>query len=125
MGVRLAKMVHGKYAADFQPNRLEPKSVTNHHPPVPVQLENVDVVPKGHFVVYVGAAGGGETWNKNIKKRFVVPISYLKHHWFQDLLNRAEDEYGFDHPMGGLTIPCQEHIFIHLMITSYCFKKTR
>ncbi|CAN1852700.1 Auxin-induced protein X15 [Linum perenne] len=23
----------------------------------------------------------------------------------------AEEEFGFDHPMGGLTIPCSEEIF--------------
>ncbi|CAN1234400.1 Auxin-responsive protein SAUR21 [Linum perenne] len=24
----------------------------------------------------------------------------------------AKEEFGFDHPMGGLTIPCSEEIFI-------------
>ncbi|CAI0380815.1 unnamed protein product [Linum tenue] len=24
----------------------------------------------------------------------------------------AEEEFGFDHPMGGLTIPCREETFI-------------
>ncbi|XP_057963765.1 auxin-responsive protein SAUR21-like [Malania oleifera] len=63
-------------------------------------------IPKGHIVVYVG-----ETQRK---KRFVVPISYLKHPSFLDLLNRAEEEFGFNHPMGGLTIPCDEDTFIDL-----------
>ncbi|KAF8370053.1 hypothetical protein HHK36_031907 [Tetracentron sinense] len=62
-------------------------------------------VPKGHFTVYVG---------ETQKKRFVVPISYLNHPSFQDLLKRAEEEFGFDHPMGGLTIPCNEDDFINL-----------
>nr|XP_034927733.1 uncharacterized protein LOC118059031 [Populus alba] len=53
-------------------------------------------VPRGHFVVYVG-----ET-----QKRCVVPISYLKNPSFQKLLRHVEEEYGFNHPMGGLTIPC-------------------
>ncbi|XP_031391049.1 auxin-responsive protein SAUR21-like [Punica granatum] len=65
-------------------------------------------VPKAHFPVYVG---------ENQKKRYVVPLSYLKHSIFQDLLSQAEEEFGFDHPMGGLTIPCLEDIFISL--TSY------
>ncbi|KAF8370057.1 hypothetical protein HHK36_031912 [Tetracentron sinense] len=62
-------------------------------------------VPKGHFAVYVG---------ENQKKRFVVPISFLNHPSFQDLLSRAEEEFGYDHPMGGLTIPCKETAFIDL-----------
>lgn len=60
-------------------------------------------VPKGHLAVYVGE-------NKD-KNRFIVPISYLSHPLFQDLLRRSEEEYGFDHPMGGLTIPCSENAF--------------
>ncbi|RDX92363.1 hypothetical protein CR513_25515, partial [Mucuna pruriens] len=62
-------------------------------------------VPKGHVAVYVGEAQ---------KKRFVVPISYLNHPSFLDLLNRAEEEFGYNHPMGGLTIPCKEEAFITL-----------
>ncbi|KAK8582411.1 hypothetical protein V6N13_069189 [Hibiscus sabdariffa] len=63
------------------------------------------VVPKGHFVVYVGEAE---------KKRFVVPISFLKHPSFRNLLSEAEEEFGFNHPMGVLTIPCSEESFIDL-----------
>ena len=59
-------------------------------------------VPKGYFAVYVG---------EQEKKRFVVPISFLKHPSFHDLLSQAEEEFGFDHPMGGLTIPCRQDIF--------------
>lgn len=62
-------------------------------------------VPKGHIAVYVGELQ---------KKRFVVPISYLNHPSFLDLLNRAEEEFGFNHPMGGLTIPCKEDAFVNL-----------
>lgn len=62
-------------------------------------------VPKGHLAVYVG---------KMQRKRFVVPVSYLNHPSFQDLLRQAEEEFGYDHPMGGLTIPCKEDFFINL-----------
>ncbi|CAH8344999.1 unnamed protein product [Eruca vesicaria subsp. sativa] len=62
-------------------------------------------VPKGYLAVYVG---------ERKMKRFVVPITYLNEPSFQDLLRRAEEEYGFDHPMGGLTIPCSEEAFINL-----------
>ncbi|KAK1572336.1 hypothetical protein Q3G72_031010 [Acer saccharum] len=63
-------------------------------------------VPKGHLGVYVG---------ESQRNRFVIPVSFLNHSSFQDLLNQAEEEFGFDHPMGGLTIPCKEDIFIDLI----------
>ncbi|KAL4318732.1 hypothetical protein GQ457_18G017540 [Hibiscus cannabinus] len=63
------------------------------------------VVPKGHFVVYVGEAE---------KKRFIVPISFLKHPSFRNLLSEVEEEFGFNQPMGVLTIPCSEESFIDL-----------
>ncbi|XP_068645326.1 auxin-responsive protein SAUR21-like [Aristolochia californica] len=62
-------------------------------------------VPKGHFAVYVG-----ET-----QKRFLVPVSFLKNASFQCLLSKAEEEFGFDHQMGGLLIPCSEDAFIALV----------
>ncbi|GMN55838.1 hypothetical protein TIFTF001_024947 [Ficus carica] len=63
-------------------------------------------IPKGHFAVYVG---------ENEKKRFVIPVSLLNHHSFQELLSQAEEEFGFDHPMGGLTFPCAEDAFIDII----------
>ncbi|CAK9326512.1 unnamed protein product [Citrullus colocynthis] len=60
-------------------------------------------VPKGHIAVYVGEIQ---------RTRFLVPISYLNHPSFLDLLRRAEEEFGFNHPTGGLTIPCKEEAFI-------------
>ncbi|KAF3435821.1 hypothetical protein FNV43_RR22913 [Rhamnella rubrinervis] len=62
-------------------------------------------VPKGHLAVYVGETD---------KKRFVIPVSVLNQPSFQDLLIQAEEEFGFEHPMGGLTIPCREDAFIDL-----------
>ncbi|CAJ1933673.1 unnamed protein product [Sphenostylis stenocarpa] len=58
-------------------------------------------VPKGYLAVYVGEK----------HKRFVIPISYLYQPSFQYLLSQAEEEFGHDHPMGGLTIPCSEDVF--------------
>ncbi|XP_073131123.1 auxin-responsive protein SAUR21-like [Henckelia pumila] len=63
-------------------------------------------VPKGHFAVYIGES--------ECKQRFIVPISYLNDPSFQDLLSKAEEEFGFCHPMGGITIPCSEDLFIEL-----------
>ncbi|XP_047942609.1 auxin-induced protein 15A-like [Salvia hispanica] len=62
-------------------------------------------VPKGHCAVYVG---------ENEKRRFVIPASYLNHRSFQELLLQAEEEFGFHHPTGGLTIPCSEDLFLDL-----------
>ena len=62
-------------------------------------------VPKGYIAIYVGE---GE------RRHFVIPISFLNQPSFQELLAKAEEEFGFDHPMGGLTIPCSEDIFIDL-----------
>ncbi|KAF3681929.1 Auxin-responsive protein SAUR20 [Capsicum baccatum] len=62
-------------------------------------------VPKGHFAVYVG---------ETQKKRFVIPISFLSEPLFQNLLSEVEEEFGFNHPMGGVTIPCSEDFFIDL-----------
>ncbi|KAJ9550532.1 hypothetical protein OSB04_014577 [Centaurea solstitialis] len=62
-------------------------------------------IPKGYFAVYVG---------EQEKKRFVVPVSLLCQPEFQELLSQAEEEYGYNHLMGGLTIPCSEDIFMDL-----------
>ncbi|QCD87543.1 SAUR family protein [Vigna unguiculata] len=56
---------------------------------------------KGHLAVYVGEK----------MKRFVIPVSYLNQPLFQELLSKAEEEFGYDHPLGGLTIPCSEDVF--------------
>ncbi|KAJ7001389.1 auxin-responsive protein SAUR21-like [Populus alba x Populus x berolinensis] len=90
MGIRLPSMIHNVK------HIIKGKSLN---------CRNQPDVPKGHVAIYVGEMQ---------RKRFVVPISYLSHPSFQDLLNRAEEEFGFDPPMGCLTIPCREEAFIHL-----------
>jgi len=65
--------------------------------------KSVDV-PKGYLAVYVGEK----------MKRFVIPISYLNQTSFQELLSQAEEQFEYDHPMGGLTIPCREDIFLDI-----------
>ncbi|KAK7400968.1 hypothetical protein VNO78_12277 [Psophocarpus tetragonolobus] len=82
MGFRLAGIRRASFAANYASS----KSVE---------------VPKGYLAVYIGEK----------MKRYVIPISYLTHPSFQDLLNQAEEEFGYDHPMGGLTIPCSEDVF--------------
>ncbi|XP_062083647.1 auxin-induced protein 15A-like [Humulus lupulus] len=66
-----------------------------------------DVPVKGYLAVYVGI--------ESRMKRFVIPVSYLNQPSFQELLNQVEEEFGFNHPMGALTIPCQEDAFVTLI----------
>ncbi|PON93768.1 Small auxin-up RNA [Trema orientale] len=65
-------------------------------------------VPKGYLAVYVAD-------DCRMKRRFVIPVSYLNQPSSQELLSQAEEEFGFNHPMGGLTIPCREEAFIDLL----------
>nr|KYP68302.1 Auxin-induced protein X10A [Cajanus cajan] len=61
-------------------------------------------VPKGYLAVYVGEN----------KRRFMIPISYLNQPSLGGLLTQAEEEFGYDHPMGGLTILCPEDAFLDI-----------
>lgn len=70
--------------------------------PILHKVTSSSEVPKEFFAVYVGYQ----------KKRFMVPIFYLSHHAFQTLLRKGEEEFGFNHPMDGLTIPCEEETFL-------------
>lgn len=94
MAIRLPGIVHAKQI-------LRGSSLTAKQAVSSMAVE----VPKGHFAVYVGE---GE------KKRYVVPISLLSQPSFQELLRKAEEEFGYEHPMGGLTLPCREDIFLLL-----------
>ncbi|KAL5791100.1 hypothetical protein ACOSQ2_005988 [Xanthoceras sorbifolium] len=91
MAIRLPRILHAKKV--FRKTNLFPNQSTS-----------IDV-PKGYLAVYVG---------EKQKKRFVIPISFLNEPSFQELLCMAEEEFGFNHPMGGLTIPCTEDMFIDL-----------
>ncbi|XP_065876063.1 protein SMALL AUXIN UP-REGULATED RNA 54-like [Euphorbia lathyris] len=61
-------------------------------------------VPKGYLAVYVGPE----------LRRFIIPTTYLSHSLFKVLLEKVEEEFGFDHN-GGLTIPCEIEIFKFLL----------
>ncbi|KAH6789425.1 SAUR-like auxin-responsive protein family [Perilla frutescens var. frutescens] len=63
-------------------------------------------LPKGRLAIYVG---------DNENKRFIIPVTYLNHPSFQELLFQCEEELGFHHPMGGLTIPCNEDLFMDVI----------
>ncbi|KAG6588984.1 hypothetical protein SDJN03_17549, partial [Cucurbita argyrosperma subsp. sororia] len=91
MGFRLPRIVNAKQSPRRSSSSRNGASVVD--------------VPKGYFTVYVG---------EEQKKRFVIPLSYLNQPSFQDLLSQAEEEFGYDHPMGGITIPCSEDHFLDL-----------
>uniref|UniRef100_A0A1J3IHM9 Auxin-induced protein 15A n=1 Tax=Noccaea caerulescens TaxID=107243 RepID=A0A1J3IHM9_NOCCA len=61
-------------------------------------------VPKGYLAVYVGPE----------LRRFLIPTSYLSHSLFKVLLEKVEEEYGFDQS-GALTIPCEVETFKFLL----------
>uniref|UniRef100_A0A7N0V5I6 Small auxin up regulated protein n=1 Tax=Kalanchoe fedtschenkoi TaxID=63787 RepID=A0A7N0V5I6_KALFE len=62
-------------------------------------------IPPGHVAVSVGADF----------RRFIIPASYLNHPVFRQLLNRAEEEYGFGNSIGPLAIPCNESVFEEIL----------
>ncbi|KAJ7560351.1 hypothetical protein O6H91_04G125900 [Diphasiastrum complanatum] len=61
-------------------------------------------VPQGHLGLYVGRE----------KQRFVVKVDYLNHGVFRALLDKAAEEFGFEH-QGALVIPCEVELFEHLL----------
>ncbi|XP_051148284.1 auxin-responsive protein SAUR26-like [Andrographis paniculata] len=64
----------------------------------------------GTFAVYVGKE----------RERFVVPTAYLSHPLFKILLEKAREEFGFEH-QEGLAVPCSVATFrqvIHAVETS-------
>ncbi|CAH2064410.1 unnamed protein product [Thlaspi arvense] len=63
-----------------------------------------DVPRKGHFAVYVGRS----------RARHVIPITFLNHPIFQMMLQEAEEEFGFRQERG-ITIPCDQNIFLSLL----------
>ncbi|KAL8498342.1 hypothetical protein ACS0TY_021603 [Phlomoides rotata] len=67
-------------------------------------LEMLSDVPRGFLAVYVGPE----------HRRFIIPTTYLSHPLFKVLLEKVEEEFGFDHT-GGLTIPCDTETFKYLL----------
>ncbi|GFP94921.1 indole-3-acetic acid-induced protein arg7 [Phtheirospermum japonicum] len=47
------------------------------------------------------------------QQRFVIPVMYLNHPLFMDLLKEEEEEYKFDHD-GPVNIPCHVKEFRHV-----------
>ncbi|KAK9071754.1 hypothetical protein SSX86_008183 [Deinandra increscens subsp. villosa] len=60
---------------------------------------NNPVVPKGHLAVYVGE-------KEDDAHRVLVPVIYINHPLFGDLLREAEKVYGYNYD-GGIHVPCR------------------
>ncbi|KAA8535720.1 hypothetical protein F0562_030774 [Nyssa sinensis] len=61
-------------------------------------------IPSGSLAVYVGAE----------RRRFVIPTRFLNLPVFVALLNKAEEEFGFQRS-GGLVLPCEVGFFRELL----------
>ncbi|KAJ4726734.1 Auxin-responsive protein [Melia azedarach] len=60
-------------------------------------------IPKGCLAILVGQEGEQQ-------KKFVIPVIYINHPLFMQLLKEAEEEYGFDQK-GPITLPCHVEEF--------------
>jgi len=80
---------------ESEENKFGEVPVTNDHP----QRKKVVIkdIPKGFLPIKVGQ---GEE-----QEKIVMPIMYLNHPLFSQLLKEAEEEYGFDQ-QGTIIIPC-------------------
>ena len=74
-------------------------------------LELDAAVPAGHVAVRVEGRGDGESSSR----RFVVPVAQLSHPAFRELLQQAEEEYGFPSTPGPVALPCDEGLFEHVL----------
>ncbi|XP_042047971.1 auxin-responsive protein SAUR32-like [Salvia splendens] len=59
-------------------------------------------IPKGCLAITVGQAAE--------QQRFVIPVIYINHPLFTELLKEAEEEYGFNQK-GPINIPCHVEEF--------------
>jgi len=69
---------------------------------------STDQQSDGATAVYVGAE----------RRRFVVPTAYLGAPAFRRLLEKAEEEFGFHHHGGALTIPCDTEAFKYILLVT-------
>lgn len=60
-------------------------------------------IPKGCLAILVGQEGEEQ-------QKFVIPVIYINHPLFVQLLKEAEEEYGFDQK-GPITLPCHVEEF--------------
>ena len=81
---------------------LHHHQVHHHHHHDHDNKKELKDIPKGCLAVMVGQ---GEE-----QQRFVIPVIYINHPLFMQLLKEAEKEFGFDQK-GPITIPCHVEEF--------------
>ncbi|KAG9155773.1 hypothetical protein Leryth_004041 [Lithospermum erythrorhizon] len=74
----------------------------HHHQGGSGNKRDVNHIPKGCVAIMVGQ---GEEL-----QRFIIPVMYMNHPLFMQLLKEAEEEYGFEHS-GPINIPCHVEEF--------------
>ncbi|XP_031123307.1 auxin-responsive protein SAUR71-like [Ipomoea triloba] len=90
----MVQMFQKSFLADHQ------RSSPNHFDEFENSKDNVaNDVKEGHFAVMA-------VDNDEKLKRFIVPLSCLTHPSFLRLLEKAAEEYGFEHE-GALMLPCR------------------
>ncbi|KAI3706964.1 hypothetical protein L6452_25077 [Arctium lappa] len=70
------------------------KSVSSYN-----RISDKTPVPRGHLAVYFGE-------EEDDAHRVLVPVIYINHPFFSDLLREAEKVYGFNY-RGGIHVPCR------------------
>nr|GMD22667.1 auxin-responsive protein SAUR50-like [Ipomoea batatas] len=98
-GMNLKTMVQ-MFQKSFLPAEKRSKSSVDHFDEFENSKDNVaNDVKEGHFAVMA-------VDNDEKLKRFIVPLSCLAHPSFLRLLEKAAEEYGFEHE-GALMLPCR------------------
>ncbi|CAL1380117.1 unnamed protein product [Linum trigynum] len=70
-------------------------------------------VKKGWLAVQVGLEEEDRRQGYDTSRKFVIPISYLYHPLFKNLLDKAHEVFGY-HAAGPLRLPCSVDDFLHL-----------
>ncbi|KAG5606907.1 hypothetical protein H5410_028399 [Solanum commersonii] len=97
----------------WKDNSLRPRSVLSYsssdsdEPAQPDLNCNRCRTPSGSLAVYVGV-------DENERRRFVIPTRFLNLPVFTSLLDKAEEEFGFQ-PTGGLVLPCEAELFSEIL----------
>ncbi|KAJ6796318.1 uncharacterized protein M6B38_375770 [Iris pallida] len=119
--VRLREILHRWHSVTHAP-KVDHGSTSGIPPAISKRLKDLSVacdsdeegcmspeppadVPRGYIPVYVGPE----------QRRFIIPVGYLSHPVFKLLLEKAEEEFGFDH-QGALTIPCEIETFKYILL---------
>ncbi|KAK4716662.1 hypothetical protein R3W88_015000 [Solanum pinnatisectum] len=96
----------------WKDNSIRPRSVLSYSSsdsdePAQPDSNSRRRTPSGSLAVYVGV-------DENERRRFVIPTRFLNLPVFISLLDKAEEEFGFQ-PTGGLVLPCEVELFSEIL----------